>query len=68
MTRAGRNLEPSPPNPLSAPPDAMSLVVSAYARLAERAAAARRRLGRPLTLAEKVLYGHLAGPFDGLDA
>ena len=43
----------------------MSLVLSAYARLAERAAAARRRLGRPLTLAEKVLYGHLAAPLDG---
>ena len=43
----------------------MALVASAYARLSERAAAARRRLGRPLTLAEKVLYGHLAGPHDG---
>ncbi len=43
----------------------MSLVASAYARLSERVAAARGRLGRPLTLAEKVLYGHLADPSDG---
>jgi aconitate hydratase len=45
--------------------DPTALVAAAHARLAERAAAARTRLGRPLTLAEKVLYGHLAGPADG---
>jgi len=30
-----------------------------YARLPERVAAARSVLGRPLTLAEKILYAHL---------
>jgi len=33
-----------------------------YAALADRVAVARRRLGRPLTLTEKILFGHLADP------
>ncbi|MEA2716380.1 MAG: aconitate hydratase [Actinomycetota bacterium] len=44
----------------SEPTTPLPLIEAVYARLAERAAAARRRLGRPLTLAEKVLFGHLA--------
>lgn len=31
-----------------------------YARLPERIAAARRIVGRPMTLAEKILYAHMA--------
>jgi len=38
------------------------LVRRAYERLERGVAAARRRLGRPLTYAEKVLYGHLRDP------
>jgi aconitate hydratase len=37
----------------------LELVDRVYAQLPDRIAAARRRLGRPLTLAEKILYGHL---------
>jgi aconitate hydratase len=33
-----------------------------YAKMEERIAVARRRLGRPLTLAEKILLGHLDDP------
>lgn len=33
-----------------------------YARMEERIAVARKRLGRPLTLAEKILLGHLDDP------
>ncbi|TAH37397.1 MAG: aconitate hydratase [Planctomycetota bacterium] len=33
-----------------------------YARMRERLQSARRRLGRPLTLAEKILFGHLDDP------
>ncbi|PZS18521.1 MAG: aconitate hydratase [Acidimicrobiales bacterium] len=33
-----------------------------YGRLADRVALGRRRLGRPLTLAEKILFNHLADP------
>ena len=40
----------------------IELVDSVYARLPERVAVARRRLGRPLTLAEKILFNHLADP------
>jgi aconitate hydratase len=36
------------------------LVRSAYATLAKNLETVRRRLGRPLTYAEKVLFGHLA--------
>jgi aconitate hydratase len=38
----------------------IELVDAVYARLRERADLGRRRLGRPLTLAEKVLINHLA--------
>ena len=37
----------------------IELVDAVYARLRERADLGRRRLGRPLTLAEKVLINHL---------
>ena len=36
----------------------VSLIEAAYARLPERVAVARERLGRPLTFAEKVLFAH----------
>jgi len=39
-----------------------AFVSSAYDRLARCVEIVRRRLGRPLTLAEKILYGHLADP------
>jgi len=38
------------------------MIQAMYARIAERGAAARRAVGRPLTLTEKILYAHL---FDG---
>ena len=37
-------------------------VEKTYAKMQERLAIVRERLGRPLTLAEKVLYGHLDDP------
>jgi aconitate hydratase len=37
-------------------------VAQLYAAMEERLAVVRRRLGRPLTLAEKVLFGHLDQP------
>ncbi len=37
-------------------------VSSVYDELARRLDSVRRRLGRPLTLAEKILYGHLDDP------
>lgn len=37
-------------------------VSAVYARMEERLAVARRRLGRPLTLAEKLILGHLDDP------
>jgi aconitate hydratase len=40
----------------------IELVDAVYARLRERADLGRRRLGRPLTLAEKVLINHLTDP------
>src|SRR5438067_8342110 len=40
----------------------VELVEEVYGRLAQRTEVARRRLGRPLTLAEKILIGHLADP------
>ncbi len=43
------------------------LVQSVYDTTRERLAVIRRRLGRPLTLAEKVLFGHLADPEKELD-
>jgi aconitate hydratase len=38
------------------------LVRSVYAKTRERLATVRQRLGRPLTLAEKTLFGHLDDP------
>ena len=43
-----------------APVTPVDLVEEVYARLPHRVDVARRRLGRPLTLAEKVLFNHLA--------
>ena len=40
----------------------IELVESVYATLAERVALGRERLGRPLTLTEKVLINHLSDP------
>jgi aconitate hydratase len=40
----------------------LALVESVYARLAERAAWGREKLGRQLTLAEKILLNHLRDP------
>jgi aconitate hydratase len=40
----------------------IELVSEVYARLPERVAIGRERLGRPLTLAEKVLINHLRDP------
>ncbi|HET9602016.1 MAG TPA: aconitase family protein, partial [Acidimicrobiales bacterium] len=40
----------------------IELVQHVYQTLPERTATARRRLGRPLTLAEKILANHLVDP------
>lgn len=40
----------------------VELIDSVYSRLPERVETGRRRLGRPLTLAEKILINHLADP------
>ncbi|MBA3288766.1 MAG: aconitate hydratase [Acidimicrobiia bacterium] len=40
----------------------IELVNAVYGTLAERCATGRRRLGRPLTLTEKILVNHLADP------
>jgi aconitate hydratase len=40
----------------------LELIDEVYARLEDRIAIGRRRLGRPLTLAEKILFNHLADP------
>src|SRR5256884_8555194 len=40
----------------------IELVEEVYGRLAQRSEVARRRLGRPVTLAEKILFNHLADP------
>src|SRR5947207_10003560 len=40
----------------------IELVDEVYGRLPQRVEIGRRRLGRPLTLAEKILVGHLADP------
>ncbi len=44
------------------PTTPVELVEGVYATLAERVAVGRRRLGRPLTLAEKILINHLRDP------
>jgi aconitate hydratase len=38
----------------------LEMIQSVYARIPERVAIARKQLNRPLTLAEKILYSHLA--------
>src|SRR5690554_1966422 len=43
----------------------IELVDGVYARLAERVALGRERLGRPLTLTEKILVNHLRDPENG---
>ena len=40
----------------------IDLVTNVYATLAERSALGRQRLGRPLTLTEKILVNHLVDP------
>src|SRR5947208_2227878 len=40
----------------------VELVEEVYGHLAQRTEVARRRLGRPVTLAEKILFNHLADP------
>ena len=40
----------------------IELVNGVYGRLAERVALGRKRLGRPLTLTEKILINHLSAP------
>jgi len=42
-------------------------VQSVYDTTRQRLAVIRKRLGRPLTLAEKVIFGHLADPEDELE-
>jgi len=39
-------------------------VEAAYKKMRDRLAVVRERLGRPLTLAEKIVYGHLHAPAD----
>src|SRR5205807_2153347 len=45
-----------------APNTPVEVIDSVYGRLPERVATGRRRLGRPLTLSEKILFNHLAQP------
>ena len=39
----------------------LDMIQDVYGQMAERVAAARKLLGRPLTLSEKILYSHLFG-------
>src|SRR3954464_2002428 len=48
--------------PTVGPPTPLELVEGAYARYPRALADARRRLGRPLTFAEKVLFAHADDP------
>ena len=43
----------------------IELVEAVYAKLGDRVATGRRRLGKPLTLTEKILVNHLRDPEDG---
>ena len=45
-----------------APNTPVEVIDSVYGRLPERVDTGRRRLGRPLTLSEKILFNHLAQP------
>ena len=56
---AGRTVRPNAPPPETHPSTSTDLVADVYATLDERTDAARARLGRPLTLAEKILANHL---------
>ncbi|MBI4605604.1 MAG: aconitate hydratase [Planctomycetes bacterium] len=47
---------------MSAPSPDIALIEKLYGTLETRAALGRRRLGRPLTLAEKILFAHLDDP------
>jgi aconitate hydratase len=47
---------------LEGPNTPVELVASVYERMPSRIEVARRRLGRPLTYAEKVLFGHADDP------
>jgi len=47
--------------PASTDPDA-DVTPALYSRLGSRAAVGRQRLGRPITLAEKILFNHLCDP------
>lgn len=44
----------------------IEMITRVYAGMAQRIAEARTLVGRPLTLAEKILYAHLDGPPSGL--
>jgi len=46
----------------SGPATPVALVEEVYGRYPERVAVGRRRLGRPLTYAEKVLFAHAEDP------
>ena len=48
--------------PTVGPTTPVELVESVYARYPERVAIGRRRLGRPLTFAEKILFAHADDP------
>ena len=43
-------------------PDALQRIDAAYAKLRDGIEVARRRIDRPLTLAEKILFGHFTDP------
>ncbi|MCU1392499.1 MAG: acnA [Ilumatobacteraceae bacterium] len=45
----------------------IELVQGVYGRLTERSALGRERLGRPLTLTEKILVNHLVDPAEAID-
>lgn len=42
----------------------IEMIKKVYANMPSRIEAARKTLGRPLTLAEKILYSHLDASFD----
>ncbi len=46
-------------NPIESSPE---FVTAAYVKMSQRLAIVRKRVGRPLTLTEKILFGHLDAP------
>src|SRR4030067_490072 len=48
------------------PADALSLIGAHYEKLPEKLASVRTRVGRPLTLAEKILFAHWEDKGEGL--